>query len=168
MATFHNHTHTKCDDYETPIEAWRDIKHIIPKDKVIWEAFYCSGKSGDDLRELGFDVIHEDIDFFQHNKGDVIVSNPPFTKKKQVFRRLKQLGKPFIVICPSSTINTKYIRELFCKCDEPLQIIIPKKRIQFIKKVDGETPKERSGMCNFECFYYVWKIGLKNDITWLD
>ena len=169
MATFHTHTHTKHDDYETPKSAWEDIKHYIPKDKVIWEAFYCTGTSGDVLRSLGFDVIHEPIDFFEHDKGDVIVSNPPFTMKKQVFRRLKDLGKPFIIICPSSTINTKYIRDLFCKCDEPLQIIIPKKRIQFIKKVDGETPKEkRSGMCNFECFYYCWKIGLKNDITWLD
>ena len=170
MATFfHTHTHTKHDDYETPKYAWENIKDYIPKDKVIWEAFYCTGTSGDDLRELGFDVIHENIDFFEHDKGDVIVSNPPFTKKKQVFRRLKQLGKPFIIICPCSMISTKYMRELFSDCDDKLQIIIPRKRIQFIKKVNGETStEERTGMCNFDCFYYVWKIGLKNDITWLD
>ena len=118
------------------------------------------------MRELGFDVIHEKIDFFEENHGEIIVSNPPFTKKKEVFTRLKQLGKPFIMICPSSMINTKYIRELFAN-DDRLQIIIPRKRINFVKLVDGEVRLTDSDRCNFECLYYCWKIGLDRDITWL-
>jgi hypothetical protein len=167
MAGFHTKTFTKHDDYETPKSAWENIKDYIPQDKVIWESFYCGGSSGSHLQDLGFNVIHEDIDFFKEDRGDIIVTNPPFTKKKEVFTRLRELGKPFIIICPSSMINTKYIRELYCDCDDKLQIIIPRKRIHFIKKVNGETPEGWNSTCNFDCFYYVWKIGLDRDITWL-
>ena len=167
MAGFHTKTFTKHDDYETPKSAWENIVNYIPRDKVIWEAFYCSGTSGSHLQDLGFNVIHEDIDFFKEDRGEIIVTNPPFTKKKEVFTRLKELGKPFIIICPSSMINTKYIRELFSKEDDKLQIIIPRKRIHFIKKVDGEIPEGWNSTCNFDCFYFCWKIGLERDITWL-
>ena len=54
---------SKHDDFMTPNYAWDNIKHLIPTDKVIWESFYGDGTSGDYLRELGFDVIHEDIDY---------------------------------------------------------------------------------------------------------
>ena len=46
MAGFHTKTFIKHDDYMTPKYAWENIEHIIPNDKVIWEAFYGDGKSG--------------------------------------------------------------------------------------------------------------------------
>jgi len=166
MANFTAETFTTHDDYMTPKSAWEDIRHLIPKDKVIWECFWGDGKSGEYLRELGFKVIHEPIDFFQENRGDIVVSNPPFTKCPEVLARLKELNKPFILIMPSSKINTQYVRKLFCG-DLELQIIIPAKRIQFTKIVDGKPTKSKSS-CNFDCFYYCYKIGLPNSITWLD
>jgi len=48
----------------TPRSAWENIEHLIPKVKVIWEAFYGNGDSGDHLKDLGFDTIHEPEDFF--------------------------------------------------------------------------------------------------------
>lgn len=167
MAVFHTKTFLKHDDYMTPKYAWEDIKQYIPADKVIWEAFYGDGKSGTFLQELGFEVIHEPIDFFEENKGDIIVSNPPFSKSNEVLTRLKELGKPFIVIFPSSKINTQYVRNLFMNTPDPLQIIIPRKRIHFEKKVDGETPEGWRNACNFDCFYYCWKMNLPRDIVWL-
>jgi hypothetical protein len=166
MALFTNEAFKKHDDYMTPKHAWEDIKKYLPVDKVIWESFYGDGKSGSFLKELGFQVIHEEIDFFKNNKGDIIVSNPPFTMKKQVFKRLVELGKPFVMIMPSSTINTQYVRDLFSKSKEPLQIIIPRKRIQFTKIKDGKAVETDS--CNFDCFYFCWKMGLPNDIVWLE
>ena len=62
MAGFHTKTFLKHDDYMTPKYAWDNIRHLIPVDKVIWEPFYGDGKSGEYLRELGFEVIHEPID----------------------------------------------------------------------------------------------------------
>jgi hypothetical protein len=57
---------------------------------------------------------------------------------------------------------------MFAKADPPIQIIIPRRRIQFIKLVDGEVPEDYASKCNFDCFYYCWKMGLPRDIVWLD
>jgi hypothetical protein len=152
----------------TPLSAWEAIQDYIPKDKLVWEAFYGNGESGTHLQSLGFRVIHEDIDFFENDLGDLIVSNPPFTLIPEILKRLKELGKPFILIMPSSKINTQYFRKLFSKCADPIQIIIPRKRIQFQKMVNGEIVKDQKKACNFDCFYYCWKMGLENDIVWLD
>ena len=168
MAGFHTKTFIKHDDYMTPKYAFEWIKQYIPNDKVIWEAFYGDGQSGKYLTELGFDVIHEPIDFFKEDHGDVIVSNLPFTKKKEVFTRLKELNKPFIIIAPSSMLNTKYIRQWFHDTNDRLHILIPKSRIQFTKLVDGQVPKDWVNRCNFDCLYYCWKIPLDKEITWLD
>lgn len=113
MAGFHTKTFLKHDDYMTPKSAWENIQHLIPKDKVIWEAFYGDGQSGKDLQDLGFNVIHEPVDFFDNNFGDIIVSNPPFSKSKEIMKRLSELDKPFIIIMPSAKINTSYFRENF-------------------------------------------------------
>lgn len=166
MAGFHTKTFLKHDDYMTPKYAWENIQHLIPKNKVIWEAFYGDGMSGNYLRELGFEVIHEPINFFENNLGEIIVSNPPFSKSKEVIQRLKQLDKPFIIIMPSSKINTSYFRETFM--NSGLQIIIPRKRIHFEKHVEGKMVEGWKNACNFDCFYYCYKIGLENSITWLE
>ena len=166
MAGFHTETFTKHDDYMTPKYAWENIKEYIPTEKIIWEAFYGDGASGKYLTELGFNVIHEKVDFFENDLGDIVVSNPPFSKSKEVLKRLKDLNKPFILILPSSKINTSYFRDFFGD-DKKLQIIIPRKRIHFEKHIEGEKPKDWKNACNFDCFYYCYKIDLKNDITWL-
>mgnify|MGYP003627640863 FL=1 len=158
MANFTNKSFKTDDQYMTPKSAWDDIKEYIPKNKVIWEPFYGDSKSGVFLEELGFRVIHEDEDFFTVNRGDVIVSNPPFSRIKEILLRLEILDKPFILILPSSKINTQYFRRWKNKID----IIIPKKRINFI----SSDPKKKH--CNFDCFYYCYKIDMKKNITWLD
>ena len=165
MAGFQTKTFSKHDDYMTPKRAWEDIQHLIPRDKVIWEAFYGNGQSGTYLTELGFNTIHRDIDFFDNNLGDIIVSNPPFTKAKDVLKKLKELDKPFILILPSSKINTSYVRENYK--NQGLQIIIPRKRIHFDKMVNGEIVAQKSS-CNFDCFYYCYKMGFEKDIIWLE
>ena len=167
MAGFHTKTFIKHDDYMTPKYAWEAIQKYIPKDKKIWEAFYGDGSSANDLRSLGYSVISEKVDFFKTDLGDIIVSNPPFSKKKEVMKRMKELGKPFILIMPSNTINTSYMRGLFSDTDSPLQIIIPRKRIHFKKLINGKVPENWGNRCNFDCFYYCWKMNLPRDIIWL-
>ena len=44
MATYSEcPTHVN-DNFETPIEVWKNIKHLIPNDKKIWCPFYCDGQ----------------------------------------------------------------------------------------------------------------------------
>lgn len=151
------------DEYFTPKEVWSAIEKYIPKDKIIWEPFYGDGKSGIYLRELGFNVIHEPIDFFENNKGEILVSNPPFSIRKEILTRLVILNKPFIMIMPVSTLTTQYFANAIK--EERLQIIIPIKRIQFYK-----IEKEKivnTNHCSFDCVYFCYKMNLKKDIIWL-
>ena len=111
----------KHDDYMTPFSAWEDVSPYIPRHLTLWEAFYGNGTSGAHLAELGFDVIHEDVDC------------PPFSELPRVLARLRELGKPFVVIIPCSTLTTRYFRDLF----PDIQVIVPRRRIQFRKLVDG-------------------------------
>ena len=164
MATFNITGFTNYDDWMTPSSVWTAIKQYIPPDKLIWESFYGNGESGTYLESMGFNVIHQDIDFFYNNLGEIIISNPPFALKKEVFKRLKEINKPFIMICPCSMITTQYFKKLFE--DEGIQIIIPNKRIQFLKLVDGEIDTSKN-QCNFDCFYYCYKMNLEKDIIFL-
>ena len=156
----------KHDDYMTPKYAWENITEHIPKDKVIWEPFYGDGKSGEYLKELGCkDVIHKNEDFFNNNHGDIIITNPPYSQTKKVLERLKNLDKPFILILPCSKITTSYFRNLF---KDNIQIIIPKKRIHFQKQINGNIVENWKNQCNFDCFYYCYKMNLPKDIIWLE
>jgi hypothetical protein len=72
------------------------------------------------------------------------------------------LGKPFVVIMPCSTLTTRYFRDLF----QDIQVIVPRRRIQFRKLVDGvEVP---SGRCSFDCLYFCCRIGLPRDVGVID
>ncbi len=173
MAGFHTKTFAKHDSYMTPKSAWENIKDYIPKDKVIWEAFYGDGTSAENLRDLGFNVVSEDIDFYKCDRGDIIVTNPPFSDCKNVFTRLAILDKPFIMILPVSKICTSYFRDwledmeaLHPEIQDQIQLIVPKRRIQFIKMVDGHRVDMKS-CCNFDCYYYCHRINLKKSITHL-
>lgn len=53
MAGFNQKMFTTNDHYMTPKSVWKAIEKYIPKDKVIWEAFFGDGRSGNHLIELG-------------------------------------------------------------------------------------------------------------------
>ena len=146
--------HTE-DDYMTKKSTWKSIAKFLPKHKVVWEAFYGDGTSGEHLRDLGFHVIHTNIDFFDSDEGDIIVTNPPFSQAKAILKRLKLLNKAFVLILPISKLARKYFQALF----PDIQLIIPKSRIQFVRKDKNN--------CNFDTAFFCWKMNLENDITFL-
>lgn len=152
------------DEYNTPRELWENIKEYLPKkDKIVWEAFYGNGNSGTILSDIGCTVLQSNVDFFDDNstiidKTDVIVSNIPFSKKKEILKRLKEIDKPFIIIMPASTMFTDYLKDTF---RDELQIIIPRKRMHFEK--NGVVMKRTS----FDSCYFCYKMDLKKDIIWL-
>ena len=151
----------KHDDYMTPYTAWADICEYLPKDRKVWEAFRGDGTSATFLRQLGLDVVCEDVDFFESDYGEWTCTNPPFSKLAKVLERLRELDKPFVMIMPTSTLNTQYFQRVF----KDIQLIVPRKRIQFKKLVDGvEVPTPG---CSFDCLYYCWKMKLSRDVVFL-
>ena len=160
-----NPVKTRHDDYFTRYETWASIADLIPRGKVLWEAFYSpQSSSGEHFRNLGFDVIFEDVDFFEADLGEVLVSNMPFSKKKEIFTRLKALGKPFIMLVPTTTLQTLYFTELFK--DETIQLIIPRKKINFDKYVDGVKVKMRDNCTFYSCFI-AWKCDIHKDVIFI-
>jgi hypothetical protein len=158
MPLMTNAKEVKNDEYETPRSAWESIDRFLPKDKVIWEPFMASGLSGEVLRSLGCEVIHQREDFFENDRGDVVVTNPPFSRKKEVLKRLKELGKPFVLLLPASVLGTKMISDWF----PDIQIIVPKGRISFL--VNGT----QTNSVWFASFFYCWKMRLPRDIIFLE
>ncbi len=84
MSTYDAYDKSKVnDDWETPKYVWEQIIEYIPKDKQIWCPFYYKGNHT--LKEF-FDIIHNDEDFFENDRGDIVVDNPPFSIKKKIIQ----------------------------------------------------------------------------------
>ena len=147
------------DNYITNKNEWERIKEYIPTDKKIWAPFYCDGKQKEYFKEMGFDIIHEDEDFFNNNKGDIIIDNPPFSKLRCILERLKIIDKPFILIMPSSKINSVWFQKLF---KDDLQVIIPLKKIQFTHL----NPNIKFNF-NWGCYYYCFRMNLEKDLIFI-
>ena len=148
------------DNYATDKKGWEIIKEFIPNDKVIWAPFYCDGKQKEYFKEMGFDILHEDEDFFENNKGDIIIDNLPFSKWKEVFKRLKEIDKPFIMISFPKLMLLKGFTNIF---KNDLQVIIPTERPTFTHLKNpkkGYTPP-------FGVWYYCYKMNLKKDLLFI-
>lgn len=120
----------------TPYYAVDPILKYIPKGARVWtpfdrewSAFYQSFKA-----RGGFSVIRSDIsdglDFFTYEppEYDCIISNPPFTQKDRVLKRLYELGKPFAVLLPLNSLQSVDRYEYF---KQGIQILAFDKRIAF-------------------------------------
>jgi len=149
------------DNYSTDKIGWEIIKEYIPIDKKIWSPFYCDGKQKIIFKELGFDILHQDIDFFSYIPDyDIIIDNPPFSIFKEVCFKLKELDKPFIIIGFSKVILLKWFQKLF---KDHLQVIIPFKRPTFTHLTNpriGYTPP-------FGVQYYCYKMNLEKDLIFI-
>ena len=148
------------DNYVTNKEDWERIKQFIPTDKKIWSPFYCDGKQKEYFKEMGFNIIHEDEDFFENNKGDIIIDNPPFSKMKEICIRLKELDKPFILIAFSKVILMKWFQKLF---KDHLQLIIPLKRPTFTHL----TNPKKNYSPPYGTQYYCYKMDLEKDLIFI-
>lgn len=145
------------DEYYTTLKIWESIREYIPKNKIIWECFYSpNSKSATHLRNLGFEVVWKDVDFFTNNYGDILVSNMPFSKKKEVLTRLKQLDKPFIMLFPTASIQTKFFKNLFE--NDKIQIILPTEKLHY----EGDSTHPR-GASFYSCFI-CYKMDFDKDV----
>ncbi len=158
----HDVSFKKDDDYETPKYIWEMILKLVPRDKILYDPFYCRGNTASVMKELGYECIHEDEDFFTNHhryEYDILLSNPPFSIKKKIFDELKKIDKPFILIVPVSTITKKYFMDNYRNDD--ITIIIPPKRMQFMK--NGKQLKE----CWFDTVFICYKMGLNEKIIYI-
>lgn len=119
------------DHFETPKVAYEDILPLldyIEKNRsahVLYDPFYCDGRTARLLKDLGFSqVIHERRDFyndFEKNtvpQHDTFITNPPYSddhKEKCLEFALEQLrtkGRSFFILLPNYVASRDYFRRL--------------------------------------------------------
>ena len=166
MATYFDYNPSRYNDFMTPKYIFEEIKQYIPKDKLISMPFYGDGTCATHLREMGFNVYHEQEDFFEYDRGDIVIDNPPFEIKKKIIETLVERNKPFILIMPVSTLCYNYSKML----GDDLQLLIPSRRPKFIyynKKTGEKDENWNKKNSAFDCLWYCWKMNLPKDIIHL-
>ena len=101
------------DEVFTPFYAVEPLLKYISKDKIIWCPFDEEWSAYYQMfTENGYKVIRSSLvegqDFFSYEPNehyDIIVSNPPFSKKDEVLKRLNELDKPFAILLPANSIQ---------------------------------------------------------------
>ena len=120
----------------TPRYGVLPIVKYLPKDKIIW----CPFDKEDSefvkvLTEKGYKVVYSHIengqDFYTYEpkEWDILVSNPPFTNKRQIFERALSFGKPFALIMSNTWLNDSAPKQVFK--DKQLQILFFEERMKF-------------------------------------
>lgn len=105
------------------------------------------------LSQAGFKVIHSHIDedknFFFYEpeeEYDIIISNPPFSQKDNVLKRLWELNKPYAMLLPVPTLQGQtrfpYLKDI--------QYLGFDKRVNYYKDV-GMT-KTQDGVSFGSCY----------------
>lgn len=123
------------DDFQTPPEALIPLLPFLKKTWLIWECAQGKGYLTKALRAYGYQVIGSDILTGQNfltwtpEQFDCIITNPPYSAKHKFLIRCYALGKPFALLLPLTTLETRTRQKLFAR--HGLEIILFDKRIDF-------------------------------------
>ena len=153
-----NGMYSENDELYTPKILVEAIVRFIPKGSTVWCPFDTANSEFVlVLREKGFKVIHSHIwdgkDFLTYEPDehyDCIVSNPPFSIKLDVFKRLFDLGKPFAILMNSNAEQYQNIGNFFYEMSlqgKYIQKLNPDKKVSF----NGRTSA-------FNTSYFCWNF----------
>lgn len=125
------------DEYYTPRCMVDMIIPYIEKDYTVWCPFDTENSEFViALRENGNGIIHSHIcegkDFLKYTpdeKFDIIVSNPPFTLKNEVFKKTQSFDVPYALVMGLHCLSYYEFASNFH--NRRLQLLIPAKRISF-------------------------------------
>lgn len=146
------------DEYYTPRILVEPVLKYIPEGSTVW----CPFDTGNSefvlvLRENGYKVIHSHIwegkNFLTYEPDehyDYIISNPPFSIKLEVLKRLFELNKPFAVLMNSSAEQYQIVGNLFYQMSQQgkyIQKLNPDKKVSF----NGDAS-------SFNTAYFCWNF----------
>lgn len=144
-----NQGHT--DEIYTPAYALNPILPYLNKDKVIWENAWGTGVLANHLIKKGFKV--------NSKKGDIIITNPPYSKKEEFLKKGYESGKPFAYLLPLTALEGIKRGELYNRYG--IQLIIPNRRINFI------MPNKQGGAW-FQTAWFCYKMNLPKDLMFVE
>ena len=150
------HPKNKNDEWYTlPYAVIPLLKYLKPNSKILCPFDKKNSAYVKTLKDSGHDVnfshIDDQQDFFDYELEtiqpyDYIISNPPYSIRKQVFEKLEELKKPFAMLVPLVSIALKPIREKI----SDKELLIFNKRIKFISAegmICKNPPSETAYIC---------------------
>ena len=152
-------TNKQSDEYYTPDYAVIPILKYLKPGSIIWCPFDTKNSSYSRIfQENGFKVITSHIDngenFFFYEPDchyDVIISNPPFSCKDLILKRLQELGKPYAILLPLPTLQGQSRFEYLINSE----VLVFNKRINFY--LDEKQTKSTTGV-SFASVYVCKKF----------
>lgn len=154
-------------------ECWTEryaVEPLLPylerfKNKIIWCPFDTEDSEFVKVfKENNYNVVYSHIwngqDYFTYEpeQWDLLISNPPFTNKKEIFERALSFNKPFALIMTVAWLNDSAPAKLFKNTN--LQLLMFEKRMQF-------KNREQKEKINFKSAYFCRDF-LPKQIEWAD
>jgi len=155
------------DDYQTPANAIIPLLPYLSKEKIIWECACGKGNLVNEFVRRGFQCIGSDaltnqyFQFWQPDKFDVIITNPPFSHKTEFLHRAYEIGKPFAFLLPITTFEGKDRQRLFEKYG--VEVIFFDKRINF----NGPIENGGGGGSWFATAWFTYNLNIGKEITFV-
>lgn len=156
-------TNKQSDETFTPREAILPLLKYIDKNLTIWCPFDLEDSEYVKVfKENGYNVIYSHIDtgqnffFYEPEQYDIIISNPPFSIKDDILKRLYELNKPFAMLLPLPTLQGQKRFPYLKGC----QALVFDKRINYYR--DKEKKQVQKGV-SFASIY-ICKNFLPKDL----
>lgn len=170
----------KRDTFSTPNYAIELLLPCVnPRFEVIWECASGEGKISNVFSELGYRTFSSDIRLPEKNRivnfltdpipdelildwnATCIVTNPPFSQKKQFFNKCIEYSIPFALLIPFDMAGWLWTAFHDYGC----QGIVPNRRIDFITP-NGKSGKESSAQ--FHSFWLCRYFNLSNQLEFVE
>jgi len=175
MATYKDYQPNKNDDFFTTEKSWLQISKIINKyidpKLIVSMPFYSPYSKCNEIlgKYIKNKIIYQDEDFFNFDRGDIVIDNPSFSNKSDILETLYKRNKPFMLILPVSSMCYKYYRNIFKDNEKDISFLIFNGRPNYIKcdpktgslREDGKSPA-------FDSIIFCYKIELPNNIMFLE
>lgn len=156
------------DEYYTPRQAVIPLLDYLDKGNKLQYTIWCpfddeSSEYVKVFREEGYKVIASHIDngenFFYYEPQefyDYIISNPPFSLKDDILKRLSELGKPYAMLLPLPTLQGQ----------KRFPYLVDSQALIFDKRVNFWQDKEHTKMAKGVAFasIYICKDFLPRDL----
>jgi len=99
------------------------------------------------LKEIGYkNLIATDTDFYETKIDyDIIISNPPFSKRSRLFTKLMEINKPFILLQPIMFFNNGTCMKILTKYGAKFGGLCPTNRMNFDRNFGFLCPKNNMG-----------------------
>ena len=119
------------DELYTPSGAVLPLLPHLPKG-IVWESAPGTGELVAILENNARRVVwsHKDYFLWQPKSWSVQVTNPPFSLKAKWLNRANELGKPYAILLPVTTLGSRACQKELDGC----QVLFLPKRIDFTGK----------------------------------